>query len=139
MQKAPFILPIFCGGYSINILTFKGFQQRKTLNQQSQNSVSVYSQLLCVLCCRSERTSDNGPGWKYRSSCPKAFLEEGDLKICSKFYENAHAEGYSLVNLLHIFRTLFPKNTHGWLLIHRRSTSSDILTFSVLCKFIMSL
>ena len=66
-----------------------------------------------------------------RSSCLEVFLGEGVLKICTRFkcqsvilmtlicsfieitlrYEN------SPVNLLHIFRTSFPKNSSRWLLL----------------------
>ena len=63
------------------------------------------------------------------------FLQKGVLKICSKFkgehpcqsvisiklpcnfFEITLQHGCSPVNLLHIFRTLFPKNTSGGLLI----------------------
>ena len=70
-----------------------------------------------------------------RSSHPEVFLGKGVLKICNKFsaehpYRSAISikllgnfieitlwHGRSLVNLLHIFRTPFPKNTSGWLLL----------------------
>ena len=63
------------------------------------------------------------------------FLEKGVLKTCSKFtgehpcrsvisikllcnfIEIALQHGCSPVNLLHICRTPFPKNTSGWLLL----------------------
>ena len=63
------------------------------------------------------------------------FLREGVLKTCSKFtgehtcqnaisikllfnfIEIALWHGCSGVNLLHIFRTPFPRNTSGWLLL----------------------
>ena len=63
------------------------------------------------------------------------FLGKGVLKICSKFtgarpcwsvisvnlqrnfIEITLRHGYSPVNLLHIFRTPFTKNTSGWLLL----------------------
>ena len=63
------------------------------------------------------------------------FLEKGVLKICSKltgehpcqsvvslkllcnFIEITLWHGCSPVNLLHFFRTLFTKNTSGWLLL----------------------
>ena len=55
-----------------------------------------------------------------RSVPPEAFLEKGVLEIYSKltreqsnFIEIALWHGYFLVNLLHIFRTRFPKNTCG--------------------------
>ena len=67
----------------------------------------------------------------YRSSRPKVFLGKGALKTCSKligehprrsvisikfqsnFIEITLRHGCSAVNLLHIFRTPFPKNTSG--------------------------
>ena len=63
------------------------------------------------------------------------FLGKGVLEICSKFtgehpcrsaisiklqsnfIEITHRHGCFTVNLLHIFRTAFPKNTSGWLLL----------------------
>ena len=70
-----------------------------------------------------------------RSSRPEVFLKKGVLKICSKltgehpcrsavsvkfqckFIEIMLRHGCSPVNLLHIFRTPFYKNTSGWLLL----------------------
>ena len=70
-----------------------------------------------------------------RSSPPEVLLEKAVLEICSKFtgehpcqsaisiklqnnfIEIALWHGCSLVNLLHIFRTSFLKNTSGWLLL----------------------
>ena len=72
--------------------------------------------------------------WVYRSSHPEVFLRKGVLKICSKFtgkhpcqslisikllcsfIEIAFRHGWSPVNLLHVFRTTFPKNSSCWLL-----------------------
>ena len=71
----------------------------------------------------------------YTSSCPEVFLEKSVLRICSKFtrehpcqsvilinllcnfIEIALWHGCSLVNLLHIFRTPFPRNSSEWLLL----------------------
>ena len=71
----------------------------------------------------------------YRRSRPKVFLGKFTLKICSKFtgehacrdaisikllnnlIEIVLGHGCSPVNLLHIFRTPFPKNTSGGLLL----------------------
>ena len=68
---------------------------------------------------------------KPRSSPPEVFLEKSVLKICSKFTgehpctnmilkklqsrrnEITFCDGCSPVNLLHSFRTSFPKNTSG--------------------------
>ena len=80
----------------------------------------------------------------FRRSHP-VFLGKGVQKICSKFIgehlcrsaisirllcnfiEIALRYGCSPVNLLHIFRTPFPRNTSGWLLLLSfRSTLSSI-------------
>ena len=76
-----------------------------------------------------------------RSSPPEVFLVKGVLKICSKvtgehpcrsvilikfqsnFIEITLRDGCSPVNLLHIFRTHFSKNTSGWLLLNCKSGS----------------
>ena len=56
-----------------------------------------------------------------RSSCSEVSLGKGALKISSKFTgEHPYRSVISiklLPNLLHIFRTPFPKNTSGWLLL----------------------
>ena len=74
----------------------------------------------------------------FRSSRPEVILGKGVLKICSKFTgeqpcrsaisikfqsscnfdDVARRHGCSLVNLLRIFRTPFPRNTSGWLFLH---------------------
>ena len=40
------------------------------------------------------------------------------IKFQSNFIENRLQYGCSPVNLLHIFRTVFPRNTSGWLLLY---------------------
>ena len=47
-------------------------------------------------------------------SCPSAI----SIKLQSNFFEITLRYGCFPVNLLHIFRTLFPKNTSGGLLLH---------------------
>ena len=69
---------------------------------------------------------------KQKSSPPEVFLGKVILKICSKFtgehpcrsdfnrsnfIEITFRDGCSPVNLLHIFRTPFPRDTSGWLLL----------------------
>ena len=72
----------------------------------------------------------------FRSSRPEVFLRKGILKICikvtgehpcriaisiklqSNFIEIALRYACSPVNLLQLFRTPFPRNTSGWLLLH---------------------
>ena len=73
--------------------------------------------------------------WNDRSSHPELFLGKGVLKICSKFtgehpcrnaisiklfsnfFEIGLWHGCFPINLLHIFRKSFPKNTSGLLLL----------------------
>ena len=73
--------------------------------------------------------------FQHRSSPPEVFQEKGVLKICSKFtgehpcrsaisiklqssfIETTLWHECSPSNLLYIFRTPFPKNTSGWLLL----------------------
>ena len=76
------------------------------------------------------------PALRFRSSRSEVFLGKAVLKICSKFtgehpcrsaisiklqksnfIEIALRHGCSPVNFLHIFRTAFPRNTSGWLLL----------------------
>ena len=56
--------------------------------------------------------------FSYRSSHPEVFLGKGVLKIYSKatLLISHFGMGVILI-LLHIFRTAFPKNTSGWLLL----------------------
>ena len=85
-----------------------------------------------------------------RSSHQEVFLEKGVLKICCKFtgehpcrsvisiklfcsfIEITLRYGCS-VNLLHIFRTHFTKNTFGWLLLTNLMTLSWSLLTVVFC------
>ena len=71
-----------------------------------------------------------------RSSRLEVFLRKGVLKICSKFtgehpcrnaisiklqsnfIKTALRHGCSPINLLHIFRTPFPRSTSGWRLLY---------------------
>ena len=71
---------------------------------------------------------------KYRSNTPEVFLGKGALKICGKFaveqllcnfIEITLRHVCSPVNLLHIFRTPFPKNTSGELLLGNSNKISN--------------
>ena len=65
----------------------------------------------------------------------EVFLRKAFLKICSEFTRELPCQsvqskfikitlrhGCSPVNLMHIFRALFPKNTSEWLLLELRAT-----------------
>ena len=100
-------------------------------------------------------------GLIYRSSHPEVFLEKGVLKICNKlreehlcrsvisikllcnFIEITLRHGCSPVNLLHIFRAPFTKNTSGRLLLNLdlssiRNSESNSIFKSKLLSFIRS-
>ena len=51
------------------------------------------------------------------------------MEICSNCIEIALRHGYSHVNLLHIFRTPFPKSTSWWLLLPM--SAWNIVTFTI--------
>ena len=86
------------------------------------------------------------PKKKFRSSPQEVFLGKCILKICSKFtrehpcrsaisikmqsnfVEITLQHGCSPVNLLHIFRTTFLKNSSGWLLLLFLPSCRDSLT-----------
>ena len=87
-----------------------------------------------------------------RSSPSEVLLGKGLLKICSKFtgkhlcrsatsiklqsnfIEIALRHGCSPVNLLHIFRKPFPKNTSGWLLLEKSIIKQILLGLSLNIK-----
>ena len=46
-----------------------------------------------------------------RGSHPEVFLEKGILKTCSKFTGEQPCQSVISINLLHIFKTSFSKNT----------------------------
>ena len=88
--------------------------------------------------------------WLVRSSHPEMFLRKGVLKIWSKFtgkhpcrsaisicnfIEIALQHGCSPVNLLHIFWTLFLKNTSGWLRLKALNIGILGITFEVSGSF----
>ena len=86
----------------------------------------------------------------FRSSRPEVFLRKGGLKICCKFtgdqpcrgviseklprnfIEITLQHGYSPVNLLNIFRTPFPKNTSGGVLLYITKDDFDDVRVTLL-------
>ena len=88
-----------------------------------------------------------GSNWRYmttnfKSSSSEVFLVNGVLKTCSKllcnFIEITLGHGSSPVNVLHIFRTPFTKNTSGWLLLEIiRNDVKSGMDYSYLVAFII--
>ena len=88
-----------------------------------------------------------------RSSHPEVFLGKGVMKICDRFtgeypcrsvisitlqsntIEIALQHGCSALNLLHIFRTPFPRNTSGWLLLLHALVMNVFIYLLLLQKF----
>ena len=89
------------------------------------------------------------------SSRPEVFFVKGVLKICGKFtgehpcrsvisikllcnfIKITLRHGRSTVNLLHIFRTTFPKNTSEWLLLSTKKVSYFIKVFGLWGLYIL--
>ena len=76
----------------------------------------------------------------FRSSIQEVFLSKGVLKICSKFTGEHSCRSvsnfikitlpysWSPVNLLHIFRIPFPRNSSGWLLSIVSSQTEGVIS-----------
>ena len=86
---------------------------------QKEHIYRVYQQKRA----HQQRTfGDGGRGVGWRPFCPLA--SEGllcwsviSIKLLCSVIEITLQHGYSPVNLLHLFRTTFPKNTSRWLLL----------------------
>ena len=59
-------------------------------------------------------------------------------KVAKQLYLNHFRHGCSPVTLLHIFRTFFPKNTSGWILLYLESLRAIIFVFSEFRKLIFA-
>ena len=123
--------------------------KNKTLIWQGLNFLCKYFHyFVCNASNRGiSRTQSN-----VKSSPPYVLLQKGVLKIRSKFTEERSyrsvisvkllsnftettlQHGCSPVNLPHIFRTHFPKNISGWLLLFVRYS---VHLFQVLLEFIL--
>ena len=115
----------------------------KCLPRRLQDVLKTSSRRVCKKSCNYvfKTSSRNLPDVledkkMFKSNRPQVFLGKGVLNICSKFtgdhpyrsaistkllcnfIEIALRHRWSLVNWLHIFRTPFPKNTSGWLLLN---------------------
>ena len=105
----------------------------KSIKESSDQSFVAYSLQILVfsLILDSIFHSTKKDPCYCRSSCMEMFSGEGVLKICTRFkcqsvilinlicsfIEITPRNENSPVNLLHIFRTSFPKNSSGWLLL----------------------
>ena len=65
-------------------------------------------------CVPRKRYSENIQQIYRRHPCRSAI----SIKLLCNFLETTLRHGFSPINLLHIFRTPFLKNTSGWLLLH---------------------
>ena len=101
---------------------------RQLINSKLFHPLSLHS--FKIYC----KVMDNTSQAIIRSIHPKVFSRKGVLKICSKFTdlwickfmlcnftEITLRHGCSPVNLLYIFRTSFPKNLSGRLLLDNRN------------------
>ena len=131
---------IECSMKTYDLLTRNTIQKYFTLLQQSFLMFSTIRLLQAELLIQQRVFLQVISAWivmscPYRSSHPDMFLRKGVLKICSKltgehpcrsvisiklqsnFIEMALWHGCSPVNLLHIFRTPFSRNTSRLLLL----------------------
>ena len=86
-----------------------------------------------------KRSSENMQQIYRRTPAPKCDFNKVALqlywnrtlaKLLCNFIEIALRHGCSLVNLLHIFRTTFPRNTSGWLLLCNLLLETPVLIHS---------
>ena len=135
------------------VQVFLGFQLKRALFMKAMHRISKFtilesSTLKKVFLCTSDSFFFIGDYIYFTlntSSHPEVFLRKGVLKICGKFrgeypcwgvisiklqssfMETTLRHGCSPVNLLYIFRTPFPKNTPGLLLLYKLSLISHKL------------
>ena len=72
-------------------------------------------------------------------NCTRVKFEVKIQVLQSNFIETALRHGCSPVNLLHIFRTPFPRNTSGWLLQDLLDTHLDFLDIDIPSKYFVCL
>ena len=68
----------------------------------------------------------NGTKASLRTNRPEVFLEKGVLKLCSKFTGEHPCRSVISINLLHIFRTPFPRKTTGRLLLKAKCVAFSV-------------
>ena len=87
------------------------------------NDLIQYSVSGCACALFRKRCSKNYSKFTGEHPCQSAI----SIKLQSNFIETALRHECSPVNLLHIFRTHFPRNTSGWLLLHLEPCQASIL------------
>ena len=125
------------GYHDVNVFTRKRAWLRWSRNY---NQIEQERKLFIVHWAECLQVTNHG------SSPSEVFLRKDVLKICSKFTGEhqcrsgvsinllcnftviALLHGCSSVNLLHIFRTPFLKNTSGWLLLSVNKSKQSTLT-----------
>ena len=129
---------------SIKMRNLKGLNNNDIFDQESQGYFPVIS-------IQKKLPEDVLQSiLSYRSSHPEKFLGKSVLKICSRFtgaqpcrsaisikllYNFVHIGiglryAYSPVNLLHIFRTSFPRNTSGRLLLKIETVYNSLVSWT---------
>ena len=83
--------------------------------------VALYFQKQSPRCVLSKRCSKN-----MQQIYRKTLLLKCDLNLQSNFIEITLRHRCSPVNLLHIFKTPFSKNTSGWLLLYFNPSSASV-------------
>ena len=94
-------------------ITITNYVNTSTSRGQFQDKFNNYIEKQLFRGVLRKRCSENMQQIYKRTSMPKWDFN----KIAFQFIEIALRHGCSLVNLLHIFRRLFQKNTFGWLLL----------------------
>ena len=124
------------GSYSVQLNSQSWFASKKKKKEKKNCPERSYEIVIInYFCVRHKNRRKHKQRFKLRSSHPEVFLGKSILKICSKFtgehpcrsaisskllcnfLEITLRQECSPVNLLHIFRTPFPKNTSDGLLL----------------------
>ena len=106
-------------------LTIKTTFYGLTIKIQKQSPIDV----------PGKRFSENMQQTYRRTFMPKCDFNRVALQLCN-FIETALRHGCSPINLLHIFRTSFTKNTSGWTVCYYHVTYEYVLLLNLLIGFI---
>ena len=81
--------------------------------QHAQHGLLAWSLALHLFCFSQEKPAFMVKG----NTRTQTHTHTVQKQLCFATLYKSHWDGCSPVNLLHIFRTTFPKNTSGWLLL----------------------